>query len=52
MIDATLLTDDFAHLLNVINETSKIKSAGLLGLSTLAELSAIIDLKNQRLYVK
>jgi len=51
-IDATLLTDDFALLLNAINETSKLKSAGLLGLSTLAELSAIIDLKNQRLYVK
>ena len=47
-----LLVDDFSNLLNQVNASRDIKVVGLVGLNALTELSAIIDIKNRKLYIK
>jgi len=47
-----LLVDDFSNLLSQVNALGNTKVVGLVGLNTLAELSAIIDIKNKKLYIK
>jgi len=47
-----LLVDDFSNLLSQANALGNAKVVGLVGLNTLAELSAIIDIKNKKLYIK
>jgi len=47
-----LLVDDFSNILNQVNASRNIKVVGLIGLNALTELSAIIDIKNRKLYIK
>ncbi|MDO6426808.1 pepsin/retropepsin-like aspartic protease family protein [Thalassotalea sp. 1_MG-2023] len=51
-IDSLLLVDDFSGLLSQVNPVAlQGEISGLIGVSALAKLSAIIDVKNQRLYI-
>jgi|GEM_PF-5614038 len=47
-----LLVDDFSNLLEQINASRKKKVVGLIGLNVLSGLSALVDIKNQKLYIK
>jgi predicted aspartyl protease len=51
-MDSILLVDDFSSILSQINQTlSNDQVCGLIGINALANLSAIIDVKNQKLYI-
>ena len=51
-MDSILLVDDFSGILSQINQAlSNDQVCGLIGINALANLSAIIDVKNQKLYI-